>query len=197
MPNNNGINRFNGELRERLRKQRAAVLGDNDVVASSREKNKYTDNHGNVKIRRPKDEMLKVFKSDDIDNLYLYVRSEKMSDPKTTSYRPIFRDKTIERNVYSNQEDKDIEYRKQSNSDFSDYRDYIDDTLKLDNKYANVLYGIISGRGGNALSLSPDGSSVGVISNVTLNNTLGGQNAGFNPKGKKAAEIAAKLMKGR
>ena len=37
-----------------------------------------------------------------------------------------------------------------------------------------------------------------IISQVSAqNNTLGGQNAGFNPKGKKAAEIAAKLMKGR
>lgn len=30
-----------------------------------------------------------------------------------------------------------------------------------------------------------------------LNNTTGGQNAGFNPNGQKAAEIAAKLMRGR
>lgn len=30
-----------------------------------------------------------------------------------------------------------------------------------------------------------------------LNNSAGGQNGGFNPRGKKAAEIAAKLMRGR
>jgi hypothetical protein len=30
-----------------------------------------------------------------------------------------------------------------------------------------------------------------------VNNSTGGQNAGFKPKGAKAARIAAKLMKGR
>lgn len=30
-----------------------------------------------------------------------------------------------------------------------------------------------------------------------INNSIGGQNANFNPRGKKAAEIAAKIMKGR
>lgn len=175
MSNDSGINRFNSELRERLRKQRAAELGDNDVVASYREDNDYTRSNGRLKILLPKNEMAYEFYSGDIDGLYSYVRRKKGEDLSSGSYRDIFREKTIERNVYSNQEDRDIDYRKQSNSGFSDYRDYIDDTLKLDNKYANVLYGIISGRGGNALSLSPDGSSVGVISNVTLNNTLGGQ----------------------
>lgn len=36
-----------------------------------------------------------------------------------------------------------------------------------------------------------------VIAIAALNNAAGGQNGGFNPRGKKAAEIAAKLMRGR
>jgi len=37
-----------------------------------------------------------------------------------------------------------------------------------------------------------------VIAEVgAINNTTGGSNAGFNPRSKKAAEIAAKIMKGR